>query len=170
MAFFIWTQKGFPKDASLDQLEEFFADKGKVQTVSSTLYSSVTILSIIFHSAATGIQSARCILQLLNFHCFKRGQGGLVAKAVEHRNPRIKWFWFEPWLGEETLLSKAAPLQEPSSLGHPRKWFGHLKFLQQLPAHYLLGSKLLDFCPSGLLKIFVKQQLCSPGASLHPRV
>lgn len=27
-----WIQKGFPKDATLDQLEEFFADKGKVYT------------------------------------------------------------------------------------------------------------------------------------------
>ena len=30
--------------------------------------------------------------------------------------------------------------REPSSLGHPRKWFGHLNFLQQFPTHYLLGS------------------------------
>ena len=57
--------------------------------------------------------------------CWKSGcpQGVCLAGVVERCN-----------------LLKAAALQEPSSLGHLRKCFGCLNFLQQLPSHYLLGS------------------------------
>ena len=56
-------------------------------------------------------------------------------------------------------MYKNAALQEPSSMGHPRKCFGHLNPLQQLPTHYLLGSNFSAFAPLGSLKYFLGNSL-----------
>lgn len=57
-------------------------------------------------------------------------------------------------------LFKDAALQEPSSLGHPRKWFGRLNFFAATPNTLPIGLLTSRLLPSGLFEIFVRQQPC----------
>ena len=78
---------------------------------------------------------------------------------VTNSNQKVVGRWYLEYLYE----SQGCCLTGAQQPGAPKKVLWAPKFLQQLPKHYLLGSQLFGFCPSGLLEILL-------GNSLESRV
>ena len=89
---------------------------------------------------------------LLNHLCFHDTTGSTkLISSLPFRQAAIRLCL--PWTG--LCNNQGCCLTGAQQPGAPKKVFWAPKFLPQLQKHYLLGSLLFGFCPSGFLEILL---------------